>query len=195
MTEFKIGDVVRLRTDGPNDLMLSIRGFNGDWAYCESKCLNRRQWEKLGDMELARPPDQQADLEQVTNEEKKQEMADFKVGDIVRLKTDEPERLPLILKEFDGDGALFRSECGRRCTWAAFDEVELIDRRDPQTDIKQAIREVLLSDEFMAKFAAAWMKTPLPIKEYPEPGEPTKAQQLAERTMKAIWQTNDGGNQ
>ena len=62
-------------------------------------------------------------------------------------------------------------------------------------DIKQAIREVLLSDEFMAKFAAAWMKTPLPIKEYPEPGEPTKAQQLAERTMKAIWQTNDGGNQ
>ena len=29
--------------------------------------------------------------------------------------------------------------------------------------IKQAIREVLLSDEFMTKFAAAWMKTPLPI--------------------------------
>jgi hypothetical protein len=27
----------------------------------------------------------------------------------------------------------------------------------------QAIREVLLSDEFMTKFAAAWMKTPLPI--------------------------------
>ena len=29
--------------------------------------------------------------------------------------------------------------------------------------IKQAISEVLLSDEFMTAFAAAWMKTPLPI--------------------------------
>ena len=41
--------------------------------------------------------------------------------------------------------------------------------------IMQAIRAVLLSDEFMAKFAAAWMKTPLPIGEYAEPGEPTNA--------------------
>ena len=30
-------------------------------------------------------------------------------------------------------------------------------------DMKQAIREVLLSGEFMTKFAAAWMKTPLPM--------------------------------
>lgn len=92
-------------------------------------------------------------------------------------------------------------------------------------DIKQAIREVLLSDEFMTAFAAAWMKTPLPLamhfdgkdgerirsladypfgepaKEHPTLGvnqpmtssEPTKAQQLAERTMKAIWQANEGG--
>ena len=30
-------------------------------------------------------------------------------------------------------------------------------------DIIQAIREVLLSDEFLTAFAAAWMKTPLPI--------------------------------
>jgi hypothetical protein len=30
-------------------------------------------------------------------------------------------------------------------------------------DIKQAIREVLLSDEFMKAFAAAWMKTPIPL--------------------------------
>ena len=42
-------------------------------------------------------------------------------------------------------------------------------------DIKQAIREVLLSGEFLGAFAAAWMKTPLPIKEYVEPGEPTNA--------------------
>ena len=86
MTDFKIGDVVRLKTDGPNDLMLIIRGVNGVWAYCESKCLNRRQWEKLGDMELVRP--------------------------------------------------------------------------DPQAEIKQAIRDVLLSDEFMKALAAAWMKIP-----------------------------------
>jgi hypothetical protein len=62
-------------------------------------------------------------------------------------------------------------------------------------DIKQAIREVLLSDEFMKAFAAAWMKTPLPMAMDCEPKEPTRAQQLAERTIKAIWQANDGGAQ
>ena len=30
-------------------------------------------------------------------------------------------------------------------------------------DMKQAIREVLLSVEFMEAFAAAWMKTPIPL--------------------------------
>ena len=90
-------------------------------------------------------------------------MTDFKIGDVVRLKTDEPERLPLILKEFDGNGAMFRSECGRRCTWAAFCDVELIERRDPKAELQQAIREVLLSDEFLTAFAAAWMKTPIPM--------------------------------
>ena len=93
-------------------------------------------------------------------------MADFKIGDVVRLKGDGPERLPLILKEFDGDGALFRSECGRRCTWADFVSVELIERRDPKAELQQAIREVLLSDEFMGAFAAAFMKTPIPIQEF-----------------------------
>ena len=82
MMNFKIGDAVRLKSDGTDDLMLIIRGVNGAWAYCESKCLNRRQWEKLGDMELVRP--------------------------------------------------------------------------DPQADLIQAIREVLLSDEFMKAFAAAF---------------------------------------
>ena len=90
-------------------------------------------------------------------------MTEFKIGDVVRLKTDGPERLPLIVKEFDGDGVLCRSECGRRCTWAAFADVELIERRDPKAELQQAIREVLLSDEFMKAFAAAWMKTPLPM--------------------------------
>jgi hypothetical protein len=32
-----------------------------------------------------------------------------------------------------------------------------------EPDITQAIREVLLSVEFMEAFAAAWMKTPIPL--------------------------------
>lgn len=90
-------------------------------------------------------------------------MTDFKIGDVVRLKKDEPERLNLVLVKFDGQGAFGVSDCGRRRTWAAFEDCELVNRPDSQADIKQAIREVLLSDEFMTKFAAAWMKTPLPI--------------------------------
>jgi len=136
-------------------------------------------------------------------------MTDFKIGDVVRLKKDEPERLNLVLVKFDGQGAFGVSECGRRRTWAAFEDCELVHRPNPQADMVQAIREVLLSDEFMEKFAAAWMKTPLPLAmhfddkdgerikslaDYPF-GEPTKAQQLADRTLKAIWQTNDGGDQ
>ena len=34
-------------------------------------------------------------------------------------------------------------------------------RSSAGADIKQAIREVLLSDEFLKAFAAAWQKTPL----------------------------------
>ena len=90
-------------------------------------------------------------------------MTHFKIGDVVRLKKDEPERLNLVLVKFDGQGAFGVSDCGRRRTWAAFEDCELVNRPDSQADIKQAIREVLLSDEFMTKFAAAWMKTPLPI--------------------------------
>ena len=122
MTQFKIGDVVRLKTDGPDTLPLIVKEFGGDgkWAYCESKCLNMRGWEKLGDIELVNCPDRQADL-------------------------------------------------------------------------KQAIREVLLSDEFVAKFAAAWMKTPIPLSnpcddkgaervqslaDYP-PGEPSEGLAIA----------------
>jgi hypothetical protein len=47
--------------------------------------------------------------------------------------------------------------------WVSPYSCELVHRHDPQADLIQAIREVLLSDEFMKAFAAAWMKTPLPI--------------------------------
>ena len=83
-------------------------------------------------------------------------MTKFKIGDVVRLKTDEPYKVPLIVKEFLFDSVRCKSECGRRCAWAAIADLELIERRDPQADMKQVIREVLLSDEFMTAFAAAF---------------------------------------
>ena len=38
------------------------------------------------------------------------------------------------------------------------DEIKHVNRKE---ELKQAIREVLLSEEFLAAFAAAWQKTPL----------------------------------
>ena len=92
-------------------------------------------------------------------------MTDFKIGDVVRLKTDGPDKLSLTLRCFDAtDGTvLCTSECSRRITRVKTWELDLINRPDPQADIKQAIREVLLSDEFLAKFAAAWMVAPFPF--------------------------------
>ena len=137
-------------------------------------------------------------------------MTDFKIGDVVRLKTDEPGRLPLIVRDVEGDFLQCSSECQRRRTTVHFPDAELINRPDPQADLKQAIREVLLSDEFMTKFAAAFrsqvvsqhtvsgevrsLEHPIPgVNQPTKSSEPTKAQQLADRTLKAIWQESDGG--
>ena len=90
-------------------------------------------------------------------------MTEFKIGDVVRLKTDEPGRLPLIVRDVEGDFLHCSSECERRRTTVHFPDAELVHRPDPQADLIQAIREVLLSDEFMTAFAAAWMKTPSPM--------------------------------
>ena len=97
-------------------------------------------------------------------------MTDFKIGDVVRVRDDSLTRLDVIIRglftkvfhESDRE-AFCVSDCGQRIFWAKFDQIELVNRPDPQADIKQAIREVLLSDEFMEAFAAAWMRTPLPI--------------------------------
>jgi hypothetical protein len=99
-------------------------------------------------------------------------MTKFKIGDVVRLKADEPYKVPLIVKEFLSDSVRCKSECGRRCAWAAIADLELIERRDPQADIKKAIREVLLSDEFMTAFAAAFLSATVPRStfEHPIPG-------------------------
>ena len=92
-------------------------------------------------------------------------MTNFKIGDVVRLKTDGPDTLPLIVKEFGGDGkwAYCESKCLNMRGWEKLGDIELVRSLDPQPDIVQAIREVLLGDEFTKAFAAAWMKTPLPL--------------------------------
>ena len=67
-------------------------------------------------------------------------MTEFKIGDVVRLKTDGPERLPLIVRSIEtqshGDFTLCVSECGNRISWADPDALELVHRPDPQADIK-----------------------------------------------------------
>ncbi len=96
-------------------------------------------------------------------------MKKFKIGDVVRLKTDSPERLRLIVRSIDSDRLECTSECERRRVISHGDDFELVERPDPQADMKQAIREVLLSDEFMTAFAAAFFSAtvPRPTLEHP----------------------------
>ena len=83
-------------------------------------------------------------------------MKEFKVGDVVRLKKEKADSLKLVIRGVDTTNRirsyLCVSKCGQRISWAAFDEMQLVSRPDPQADLKQAIREVLLSDEFMLAF-------------------------------------------
>ena len=89
---------------------------------------------------------------------------EFRIGDRVRFKHDASEIAVLVVRATLGHaGLLCVSECGRRVAWAQPDEVDLDHRPGPTTnnEIQQAIREVLLSEEFLAAFAAAWLKTPI----------------------------------
>ena len=86
----------------------------------------------------------------------------YNVGDKVRLKLDAKDDTPLVIRAIkDANLFLCVSSCGNRRLWCCEFELELVET---QTDIKQAIRELLLSDEFLAAFAKAWLKTP-PINE------------------------------
>jgi len=89
-------------------------------------------------------------------------MKKFEIGDVVRLKTDSPERLRLIVRSIDSDRLECTSECERRRVISHCDGFKLVERPDPQADMKQAIREVLLSDEFMTMFAAAFLSASVP---------------------------------
>ena len=90
-------------------------------------------------------------------------MADFKIGDVVRLRMGGITELPLVIRSMKDSICLCVSECGNWSSWEADYSLELVNRPDPQADLKQAIRDVLLSEEFMKAFAAAWMKTPIPL--------------------------------
>jgi hypothetical protein len=108
-------------------------------------------------------------------------MTEFKIGDVVWVRAEfcgyRGKRDRLTLKVGDGETVAIEGDC----------------KADIEYDIKQAIREVLLSDEFMAAFAAAWMKTPIPLSnpcddkgaervqslaDYP-PGEPSEGMAIA----------------
>jgi len=83
----------------------------------------------------------------------------FKINDRVRLKHDNKESASLTVRsEVGGQRFLCISDCGQRMVWVTTHELELVESN---FDLKQAIREVLLSDEFLRAFAAAWLKTPI----------------------------------
>ena len=85
----------------------------------------------------------------------------FKGGDRVRLKDDDSDKTWIVYGVFwEMNEALImgfgeNTTCHRLVNPA---EIVLVDQH---ADIKQAIREVLLSDEFLKAFAAAWVKTPI----------------------------------
>ena len=88
-------------------------------------------------------------------------MDDFKIGDAVRLRMGGITELPLVIRSMKDSICLCVSECGNWSSWEADYSLELVNRPDPQADIKQAIREVLLSDEFIDAFTKKAFSTKL----------------------------------
>ena len=83
----------------------------------------------------------------------------FKIGDKVRFQNDPPNQHWSIVNIYPSISKVqILSDCGNISK--VVDPLLLV-RFDPVSEIKQAIREVLLSDEFLTAFAAAWQKTPL----------------------------------
>lgn len=88
---------------------------------------------------------------------------EFRIGDRIRFKHDASEIAVLVVRATLGHaGLLCVSECGKRVAWAQPEEVDLDQRPGPtaKDEIQQAIREVLLSDEFLRAFSRAYMETP-----------------------------------
>lgn len=85
----------------------------------------------------------------------------FNIGDRVRLEHDHPDSIWVVMMVYEDTGRigiLHSTKDGSQMLWVNPSRLTLVDRH---ADIKQAIREVLLSDEFLRAFAAAWLKTPI----------------------------------
>ena len=96
-------------------------------------------------------------------------MTKFKVGDVVRI-VGGSSRKWRIDSFADGKARIvFRKKLDYGMQLVDVKNIVLVD---PQADMKQAIREVLLSDEFMTTFAAAFLSATVPRStlEHPTPG-------------------------
>ena len=83
----------------------------------------------------------------------------FNVGDRVRFKDDKTNQYWSVVNIYPSISKVqILSDCGNISKVV---EPLLLVPYDPVSEIKQAIREVLLSEEFLTAFAAAWQKTPL----------------------------------
>lgn len=83
----------------------------------------------------------------------------FNVGDKVRFKDDATNQYWSVVNVYSSISKVqIWSSCG---DVSKVVESSLLVPFDPFSDIKQAIREVLLSEEFLKSFAAAWLKTPI----------------------------------
>lgn len=83
----------------------------------------------------------------------------FNIGDKVRFQNDPQNQHWSIVNIYPAISKVqILSDCGNISK--VVDPLLLVPF-DPVSEIKQAIREVLLSDEFLKAFAAAWQKTPI----------------------------------
>lgn len=86
----------------------------------------------------------------------------FKIGDRVRLEVDHPESVWVVVS-IDGEankvGIVYSVGGAVMMQTVAPSQISLVE---PNSDLKQAIREVLLSEEFLAAFAKAFINAPMP---------------------------------
>lgn len=85
----------------------------------------------------------------------------FKGGDRVRLKDGGSDKTWIVYSVFlEMNEVLILGFKENETCHRLVNPAEIVSV-DQNADIKQAIREVLLSEEFLKAFAAAWQKTPL----------------------------------
>ena len=83
----------------------------------------------------------------------------FNIGDRVRFKDDKTNQYWSVVNIYPSISKVqVLSDCGNISK--VVEPLSLV-AFDPASEIKQAIREVLLDDEFLRAFAAAWVKTPI----------------------------------